>query len=117
VYVVFRDGRPIAAHMTGNFSRDITTRFPVSELQGELTQAEEESEDEYGRSRRRRRRRRGYGRRGYRFRYGRFRRRGGLSRRARIALLRSLRRSTMQEPPDDGQDDSDDSDDMDDSND
>lgn len=97
VYVVVRNGRPLAAHVTTSFSDDLSRRFPML---GNEAEAEEEAENEYGGRRGRRGRRGRYG-----IRYGRFRGRG---RWRRLALLRSMRRAMRlqsQQQGDDGDDD------------
>jgi len=108
VYVVFRNGRPAAIHVTSDFRRDIARRFPdAASDRDDVHDGDGEGEQfwgrPYGRGRRFRRFRR-FGRR----RWARFGRLGGFGRFGRfgrIALLRSLR---QQMPTQDTGDDDDD---------
>jgi hypothetical protein len=91
VYIVLRNGKPESVHLTPDFRRDVEERFGA-ELEAEAA-GESEGENYLGR-RRYGFRRRGGSRRSFRF--GRF---GGsrLGRYGRIRLLRSLRRSMLQQ--------------------
>jgi hypothetical protein len=104
VYVVFRDGRPEAVHLTDDFRDHFGKRYGADPDHPHGNEHEYEGEAE-GFLRGRGRRSGGGGR---RRRWARFGRVGGsrhMGRFGRIHLLRSLRQS-MQPPPD--QDDSDD---------